>query len=124
MFRNQSTDVIRKAKAKAASKSRSASPGFKPPTPPPQDPDDSLILVRRNDIPTSKSLISYYSIAPTIDEKATSFFFTNYVVDMDKRPGNFAGYEIDDNLSDCMKAVGLAALAYAAHAPALIQEVR
>lgn len=62
-------------------------------------------------------------MAPTIDERATGFFFTNYIVDMDKRPGNSAGYEIDDKLSNCMKAVGLAALASAVHAPQLLQEV-
>ena len=126
LFRNESTDVIRKAKAKAASKSRSVSPGFKPstpPPPPPQDTEDPLILVRQNDTPTPNPLISYHLMAPTIDERATSFFFTNYIVDMDKRPGSSGGYEIDDNLLDCMKAVGLAALASAAHAPKLIQEV-
>ncbi|CAD6574885.1 MAG: hypothetical protein ASARMPRED_006961 [Alectoria sarmentosa] len=61
-------------------------------------------------------------MAPTIDERATGFFCTNYIVDMDTSPGTSAGYGIDDNLSNCMKAVGLAALASAAHAPELIQQ--
>ncbi|KAF6221981.1 hypothetical protein HO133_001949 [Letharia lupina] len=61
-------------------------------------------------------------MAPTIDEKATGFFVTNYIINMDRRPGNSAGYRMDDNLSNCMKAVGLAALASAAHAPELVQE--
>lgn len=126
MFRNENVNVIRKAKAKAASKSRSVSPGPKSSTPPPpdQDTENSLILVRRNDAPTPPSLKSSYSMAPTVDERATGFFFTNYIVDLDRRPGNSAGYGIDDNLLNCMKAVGLAALASAAHAPELIQEVR
>ena len=134
MFRNESTEVVRKAKAKAASKSRSASPGFKsstpPPPPPPQSPfpehdrESSLILGRRNDSPNPTPSNSYYSMAPTIDEKATGFFVTNYIINMDRRPGNSAGYRMDDNLSNCMKAVGLAALASAAHAPELVQEVR
>lgn len=124
MFRNENVNVIRKAKAKAASKSRSVSPGPKSSTPPPpdQDTENSLILVRRNDAPTPPSLKSSYSMAPTVDERATGFFFTNYIVDLDRRPGNSAGYGIDDNLLNCMKAVGLAALASAAHAPELIQE--
>lgn len=61
-------------------------------------------------------------MAPTIDEIATGFFFTNYILDVDRRPGNFAGYEINDNLSSCMKAVGLATLASTVNAPELIQE--
>ena len=127
MFRNESTNVIRKAKAKAASKSRSVSPGAKPSTPPPpplsseQDIEDSLILGRRNDAPTPKPAISYYSMAPTIDERAVGFFFINFIIDTDSRSGDSAGYRLDDNLLICVKAVGLAALSSAAHAPGLVQ---
>lgn len=127
MFRNESTNVIRKAKAKAASKSRSVSPGAKPSTPPPpplsseQDIEDSFILGRRNDAPTPKPAISYCSMAPTIDERAVGFFFINFIIDTDSRSGDSAGYRLDDNLLICVKAVGLAALSSAAHAPGLVQ---
>ena len=131
MFRNESTNVIRKAKAKITSNSRSDSPGINtstPPAPQPtsseQDVEESLILIRPNDTPTPHSAISYYSMAPTIDERATGFFFTNYIVDANSRSGNSAGYRIDDNLLICMKAVGLAGLSSATCAPGLVQEVR
>ena len=130
MFRNESTDVIRKAKAKAAPKSGLAPPGSKHSTPPPalppseQDIDNSLILVRRDDTPTLQPTISFYSMVPSIDERATGFFFTNYIVDMGGRLGYSAGYKVDDNLLLCMKAVGLAGLSRTAHAPELEREVR
>ena len=57
-------------------------------------------------------------MAPSIDERATGFFFTNYIVDTGSPLG------VDDNLLICMKAVGLAGLSSAAHAPQLEQEVR
>ena len=63
-------------------------------------------------------------MAPTIDERATGFFVSNYVFETDRHPGNSAGYGIDDNLANCMKAVGLASLASAAHAPELIKEAK
>ena len=125
MFRNESVDVIRKAKAKAAFRSRSVSPRPRSSTPAPvQDSEKCLTLVPRNHAPVSTSLHSGLSISPTIDERATGFFFTNYIIDMGNCPGNSVGYGIDDNLANCMKAVGLAALASAAHAPELIKEAR
>ena len=53
-----------------------------------------------------------------------AFFSTHYIIDAESRPGNFAGYAIDDNLSSCMKAVGLAAMASTTHSRELITEVR
>lgn len=117
--------MIRKAKAKATSKTISISPSSNPSKPASeQDTKNSLMLLQPNHAPAPTSLYSFYSMAPTIDERATGFFCTNYIVDMEKSPANSTSYRIDDNLSDCMKAVGLAALASAAHAPELIQQVR
>ncbi len=125
MFRNESIDVIRKAKAKAASWSRSASPRDKVFTPKLEpDTEKSLSLLTQSHTSTPTHLSSYHSLAPTIDERATSFFFTNYIIGGDNCPGNSAGYTIDDNLENCMKAVGLAALASAAHAPELMKEAK
>ena len=117
--------MIRKARAKATSKTISFSPSFNPSTSAPeQDTKNSLMLLRPNHARAPTSLYSFHSMAPTIDERATGFFCTNYIVDMDTSPGTSAGYGIDENLSNCMKAVGLAALASAAHAPELMQQVR
>lgn len=116
--------MIRKAKAGATSKTRPISPSSNPSKPAPeQDTKNSLMLLQRNHAPAPTSLYSFHSMAPTIDERATGFFCTHYIVDMDMSPGTSAGYGIDDNLSNCMKAVGLAALASASHAPELKQEV-
>ena len=125
MFRNESIDVIRKAKAKAASKDRSTPPGPKASTQVvEQDTKESLMLVPRKQTHTPPSSTSYRSLAPTIDELATGFFSANYILGIDRCSGNSAGYRIDDNLADCMKAVGLAALASAAHAPELVKEAK
>lgn len=123
MFRDQSTDVIRKAKGASRS-----SPVLSAPSSltiaPEQDTESSLSSVRRNNDPSAPHLNTYYSIASTIDERAMGFFSTHYIVDTAYGPGNFAGYAIDDNLSSCMKAVGLAAMASTTHCRELIREVR
>ena len=53
-----------------------------------------------------------------------AFFSTHYIVGAESCPGNFPGYAMDDNLSSCMKAVGLAAMASTTHHGELIREVR
>ena len=117
--------MIRKAKAKAAINDRSISPGSKASTSSSeQDTEDTLTLIPQNQTPAPVYTYSFSSLAPTIDERATGFFFTNYIVDEDGRPGSSVSYAIDDNLAGCMKAVGLAALASAAHAPELIKEAK
>ena len=123
MFRDQSTDVIKKAKGASRS-----SPVLSAPSSltiaPQKDTKSSFTSVRWNSGPGPPCLNMYYSISSTIDERAMGFFSTHYIVDAASRPGNFAGYAIDDSLSSCMKAVGLAAMASTTHSRELIREVR
>lgn len=91
--------MIRKAKEKAASRKISVSPGSTSTPAPEQDTESSITLVRQNYVPAPPPFLdSYYSTAPTIDEKATSFFFANHIINLDRRSGNSAGYAIGDNL--------------------------
>ena len=123
MFRDQSTDVIRKAKGISRNSPVLAAPCSLT-IAPQKDPESSLSSVRWNNDPGPPYLNMYRSITSTIDERAMAFFSTHYIVDAESRPGNFAGYAIDDNLSSCMKAVALAAMASTTHSRELIREVR
>lgn len=124
IFRDESTNVVQKFKAKEAKKqalesSRSGSPH--------SDEETSLELVQQKD-PHLSSL----QLAPTIEDLATGFFISNYVIDNSRpnrghldpisnmvRIGN-----LDEGLLAAMKAVGLAGFAHAAHAPHLLKNAR
>ena len=123
MFRDQSTDVIRKAKGSSRSSPVLLAPNSLT-IAPQQDTESSFSSVRWNNDPPALHLNMYYSINSTIDERAMAFFSTHYIVGAESRPGNCAGYAMDDNLSSCMKAVGLAAMASTTHHGELIREVR
>lgn len=74
LFGIQSTDAMRNAKAKAASGSISAPRDSNHSTPArEQDTENSLVLVRQNHAPSPTFLNSCYSMAPTIDERASGF---------------------------------------------------
>ena len=123
MFRDQSTDVIRKAKGASRSSPVLAAPNSLM-IAPQKDTESSFSSVRWNNDPGPRYMNMCYSISSTIDERAMAFFSTHYIVDAQSRPNNFAGYTIDDNLSSCMKAVGLAAMASTTHSRGLTREVR
>ncbi len=75
---------------------------------------------------------STFSLAPTIEEAATGFFFSNYVIDargptkghLEHLHNIYNTYQMDENLLASMTAVGLAGYAHVAHAPQLMKDAR
>jgi len=139
MFRNESKDVVRKVKAQEAkikqgSRRSSATSSLVSSSAAAVTPDSGNLFetVRREGhyYPTSQP--PTFSMAPTIEERATGFFFSNFVISVD---GPSRGYldhlenvyntdDMDDNLLASMKAVGLAGYSHVAHAPQLIKDAR
>jgi hypothetical protein len=139
MFRNESKDVVRKAKAKeakikqgslrsSATLSLVSSPAaaFMP------DSENFFEVVQREDRHFPTFLPPTFSIAPTIEERATGFFFSNFVIGvhgptrghLDHLEKLYNTDDMDDNLLASMKAVGLAGYSHVAHAPQLIKDAR
>src|SRR5271156_3901020 len=77
-----------------------------------------------------QSQLSSYNLSPSMHDRATGFFFSNYVIDAEgPTEGHFdglskAGYDIDEHLLASIKAVGLAGVSGAASAPALMRDAR
>ena len=71
-------------------------------------------------------LASAYTLLPTIEERAESFFFATHVAGIDGLAAGDAmfGPKIDQVLLSSMKAVGLASLANYAHAPDLMRKAK
>jgi hypothetical protein len=139
MFRNESTDVVRKAKAKEAkikqgsirsstTSSLVSSPAdaFVP------EPENFFEIVRPEDHHFPTFLPPTFSIAPTIEERATGFFFSNFVIGvqgptrghLDHLENVYNTDDMDDNLLASMKSVGLAGYSHAVHAPQLMKDAR
>lgn len=131
IFRNESSNVIRKFKAKEA-KVKTASPKSLLVSSIHLDEEDildepSIDIVRQED-----DTLSIFSLAPTIEDRATGFFVTNYVIGVHGPSRGHLDYFVDiaqnqtlgDGLLDCVKAVGLAGYAHEAHAPSLLKNAR
>jgi len=71
-------------------------------------------------------------MAPTIEERATGFFFSNFVIGangptrghLDHLQNLYNTDDMDDNLLASMKSVGLAGYSHVAHAPQLMEDAR
>ncbi|MCJ1390213.1 hypothetical protein MMC18_003071 [Xylographa bjoerkii] len=133
MFRNESEEVIRKAKATAKAKAasrigshvsslKSATPDltWSPSTPSEPNAQSHSELVRHQSLISSKFLSCSYNLAPTIGERATGYFYANYVVGADGPWDDI----LDDNMAASVKALGLAGFSNAAHAPDIMIEAR
>jgi hypothetical protein len=116
MFRDQSSNVIRKAKAAEAKKSESPapqSPKSSRETTPKSEPVEDLELVSRRWDPI-------FSIEPTLDERATCYFVFNYLIGIQSPSRGvldnllllYQTNSIDDNLLTAVKAVSYASYAH------------
>lgn len=103
IFRNESTNVIRKFKAKEAREKKAASlkvspaqsTSFASSSPPDDDSwddvsDSPLEIIERVDAP-----LSVFSLAPTIEERATGFFVANFVLGMSGPSRGYLDYLTD-----------------------------
>lgn len=131
LFKDVTANVIRKAQAEEA---RSKADSRAPSQAPNEALDDSnaeselnLEVVRLQNSP-----LACYSLVPTVDERATSFFVANYVVGshgptrglLDYVADIYRSQSLDEGLISSMKAVGLAGFAHTTHAPYLIKNAR
>ncbi|KAH6711136.1 hypothetical protein DL95DRAFT_419426 [Leptodontidium sp. 2 PMI_412] len=140
IFRNESSNVIRKFKAKEAKEKQAATLKASPPqsvvavgssSSAVDDDwdisDGSLEIIQREDAP-----LSVFSLAPTIEERATGFFVANFVLGMSGPSKGYLDYltdvtrtqVLDDGLLSSMRAVGLAGYAHSVHAPSLLKNAR
>lgn len=124
-FRDESSNVARKSKAIEAKKKaggRATRQGLVW-----GGENGALELVGQNE-----HQLAHFQLAPTIEELATSFFITNYII-ADTGPNR--GYldhveimakvgELDESLLSSMKAVGLAGYAHTMHTPQLLTNAR
>src|ERR1700722_18210429 len=139
MFRNESKDVVRKAKAKEA-KIKQGSITYSTTSSLVSSPADAFVpdqgnifeIAQREDHQFPTFLPSTFSIAPTIEERATGFFFTNFVIGvkgptrghLDHLENVYNTDDMDDNLLASVKSVGLAGYSHVAHAPQLMKNAR
>lgn len=87
----------------------------------------SLEIVQQQD-----QQLDIYSLAPSLEDRATGFFVANYVLGMSGPSRGHLDYLTDvsrtqileDGLVSSMKAVGLAGFAHAQHAPSLMKNAR
>lgn len=162
LFRNESQNVVRKAKARQAKAKQGSPSTTKVSTPPSPSPpytsasasavasypakseivavEDLAVVIRQDSrfptfltstvtISSNLQSISYRSLGPTLEERATSFFVSNYVIGV-KGPtrGHLESlettYHFDDNLMASIKAVGLAGFANVERSSDVMKEAR
>ncbi|KAJ9627910.1 hypothetical protein H2203_003129 [Taxawa tesnikishii (nom. ined.)] len=144
MFLNETPSVIQKARAKPKSNGVQKDLQQIALTPNPDDAEAMLFSLNslREDIEGDdealwKPLASgnfqsslYTGLLPKVDDIATNFFVSNYVVHLDSAGGplqgytNFWGDTMDDALAGSVKAIGLAGLATLSGAPDLLEAAR
>jgi hypothetical protein len=120
IFKDESGNVARKIKARDARfNQKSASPAKSAIVVKGERADKSLEFVRSPPLPV-------FSLFPTIEDRAMSFFLANYVMPSDGRGAGHMAIltKMTEALPDCltssMKAVGLAGYAHSVHAPSLM----
>ncbi|KUJ15381.1 uncharacterized protein LY89DRAFT_111541 [Mollisia scopiformis] len=129
IFRNESSNVIRKFKAKEAKQKEAA----KTLTTPPVSEDESNVEDASLEVAQQQDRqLDVFSLAPSLEDRATGFFVANYVLGMSGPSRGHLDYIadvsrtqiMDDSLVSSMKAVGLAGFAHAEHAPSLMKNAR
>jgi hypothetical protein len=132
IFHNESEKVVRKFKAKEA-KDRSKKDASKASLPATISPEvDESVLDQSLEVVQYQTHVSNFTLLPTIEDRATGFFVTNFVVNTDgKSPGRldylseiYRDQTLDEGLLSSMRAVGFAGYAHATQAPVLLYNAR
>jgi hypothetical protein len=127
MFENENEKVITKAKSQAVSKARQVSTR---PSGPGAVQSSSVTAERNNS--SSTLLTSTQSFAPTTEEQAIGFFFSNLIVSVFEPSQDYLVYiptlsnknNIDKHLFTSIRAVGLAGFSNIANSSLLMKEAR
>lgn len=120
MFRDQSTHVKKKAEAKAGLNSKRPVSARTTPTVATSEMGDKG-LVEPPSSPCNEqhsSLALIHTLAPTIDERTTGWFFLEYTL------GGSSAQDLGESLFSSMRAVGLAGFACTHHSLELLIEAR
>lgn len=122
IFREETKNVIKKAKVKhekAKQKnadpfsSKSTTPDSAFPSPPPSRGNSPRDMVVRSSQPSQVISIDYLNITPSIEDRATAFFLSNYVIGdngptrghLDHLSDLYNSDGVDDNLVAAVHAV-------------------
>ncbi|CAG8958281.1 hypothetical protein HYFRA_00000636 [Hymenoscyphus fraxineus] len=148
MFRDESSNVVRKFKATEARhkkalagrrhfdvSSSSIQSTLSSPRVSESDQEEkyqSDISVTSPQVLQQDQLSLSYSLAPNLEDRATSFFAFHYIMDpkgpskplMDRATDLFQNQHLDESLLASMRAVGLAAYSHTAHAPSLMNNAK
>ncbi|OBT70545.1 hypothetical protein VF21_10456, partial [Pseudogymnoascus sp. 05NY08] len=135
LFKNVTTNVIRKAKAgevRAKQAALSSPQTSTPQTPSAVDDDDSDLSQDGMEVVAQASPLQHFSFVPTVDERATGLFVANYVYALNGHTRGHLDYltdvfkrdSLDEGLLSSMKAVGLAGFAHTTRSPYIIKNAR
>ncbi|EPE32230.1 Zn2/Cys6 DNA-binding protein [Glarea lozoyensis ATCC 20868] len=141
IFRDESTNVVKKIKAREAKKQSK----IKSSSTAPSSPSTSLVSTEhgQDDLSTTSSpreiqreehspLTIVYSVSQDLEDRAINIFVYNYVLDpngpstghLDRVTQLSRAQSLDDWVFTAMKAVGLAAYSHMAKAPSLLNHAR
>lgn len=136
VFREETQNVIKKSRIKHEKarqrNSELVSPESVAPSSPPPRQNSSLDMTAKPQPPSRMISIDYFNIRPSIEDKATAFFLSNYVIGehgstrghLDHLSDLYESDSIDDNLVAAVHAVGLAGYSHSAKAPHLMNQAR
>ncbi|KAI9648508.1 hypothetical protein NHQ30_003143 [Ciborinia camelliae] len=141
IFREETKNVIKKAKVKHEKGKQKSSESVSPNSTTAYSTTPSLTssldhspqeMVVRTSRPSQVISINYLNITPSIEDKATAFFLSNYVIGdhgptrghLDHLSDLYESDSIDDNLVAAVHAVGLAGYSHSAKAPHLMNQAR
>ncbi|KAF7888467.1 uncharacterized protein EAF02_003008 [Botrytis sinoallii] len=140
IFREETKNVIKKAKVKHEKvkqkrvelvSQNSTTSCSTTPSPYSSQGDSPCDIVKSSQFNQVIS-VNYLNITPSIEDRATAFFLSNYVIGdngptrghLDHLSDLYESDGIDDNLVAAVQAVGLAGYAHSAKAPHLINQAR
>lgn len=136
LFKDVTTNVIRKARAGEV-RAKQAALRSPPQISTPQtvsatECDDRDVTQEGMEVVAQAPVLQRFSLAPTVDERATGFFVANYVYALDGHTHGYLDFltdvfkrdTLDEGLVSSMKAVGLAGFAHSTHSPYLIKNAR
>ncbi|PQE26032.1 hypothetical protein CJF30_00000751 [Rutstroemia sp. NJR-2017a BBW] len=130
IFREETTTVIKRAKAKHEKARQKAAPISTASSSSSSSSNSSLELAPTT--PSQRISPSYLNITPSIEDRAAAFFVSNYVIGdsgptrghLDQLADLYESNGIDDNLVAAVHAVGLIGYSHSVKAPELLPKAQ
>jgi hypothetical protein len=136
IFREETTNVIKKAKAKHEKDRQKAAPSAVPissVSSSSASPSSSLEVAPRTPQQRGQTISpAYFNINPSIEDRAAAFFVTNYVIGdhgptrghLDRLADLYESDSLDDSLVAAVHAVGLIGYSHSVKAPELLPKAQ